>query len=205
MTNNRYEIHNLFPTAVLKTIIDVKFTEEQIKLFNTPNRNVNTYNTFSENVFILEEKCMQNLKTIFEQSVDYYFKDVLCISDDVTPYITQSWLNWTEQNQAHHGHLHQNSIVSGVFYVQTEPTDSIAFIKSDKLTGPFELGIRESSAYNAARWTMQSTQMSLILFPSNLYHEVFLKTSNSTRISLSFNTFIKGELGSKKSLTYLKL
>jgi hypothetical protein len=35
----------------------------------------------------------------------------------VTPYITQSWLNYTETNQYHHKHEHPNSLVSGVFYV----------------------------------------------------------------------------------------
>jgi len=45
----------------------------------------------------------------------------------------------------------------------------------------------------------------LILFPSSLTHGVEIKKDNEERISLAFNTYFKGTLGSAKSLTELKL
>jgi len=45
----------------------------------------------------------------------------------------------------------------------------------------------------------------LILFPSWLDHAVNVKNGDNTRVSLAFNTFIRGEFGHRRSLTELKL
>ena len=45
----------------------------------------------------------------------------------------------------------------------------------------------------------------LILFPSNLTHSVPVNQSDEERISLSFNSWPKGNMGDIKSLTYLPL
>ena len=45
----------------------------------------------------------------------------------------------------------------------------------------------------------------LIIFPSRLMHDVSRNTQDDLRISLSFNTWIKGEVGSKENADYLKL
>ena len=45
----------------------------------------------------------------------------------------------------------------------------------------------------------------LIIFPSWIRHSVPINTKNSDRISLSFNTWAKGSLGTKDDLTYLPL
>ena len=43
------------------------------------------------------------------------------------------------------------------------------------------------------------------MFPSSTTHKVEVKKGSNTRISLSFNTFYKGTIGSNKSLTELIL
>ena len=45
----------------------------------------------------------------------------------------------------------------------------------------------------------------LILFPSNLTHSVPVNNTEEERISLSFNSWPKGNMGDIKSLTYLPL
>ena len=45
----------------------------------------------------------------------------------------------------------------------------------------------------------------LIIFPSHLTHMVQTKQGDGTRISISFNTFLKGYIGSDESLTGLHL
>jgi len=45
----------------------------------------------------------------------------------------------------------------------------------------------------------------LILFPSNIQHSVPVNQSDEERISLSFNTWIKGNMGKEKMLTYIPL
>ena len=45
----------------------------------------------------------------------------------------------------------------------------------------------------------------IFLFPSSLSHAVETKQGENTRISLSFNVFIKGTVGSNHDLTELIL
>jgi ectoine hydroxylase-related dioxygenase (phytanoyl-CoA dioxygenase family) len=45
----------------------------------------------------------------------------------------------------------------------------------------------------------------LVLFPSDLDHEVGLNQSQEERIALSFNTFFKGTIGYEEEVSLLEL
>ena len=49
------------------------------------------------------------------------------------------------------------------------------------------------------------TTGNIFLFPSSLTHMVETKQGENTRISLSFNVFVKGTIGNNKNLTELIL
>ena len=63
----------------------------------------------------LNQKSFKDLKTDLDLRVKDYFNKIISPANNITPYITQSWLNYTETNQYHHKHQHPNSLVSGVF------------------------------------------------------------------------------------------
>ena len=52
---------------------------------------------------------------------------------------------------------------------------------------------------------MPVQKQKLILFPSTIKHSVSNLTSNKTRISLSFNVFVKGTVGSTEFKNFLKI
>jgi uncharacterized protein (TIGR02466 family) len=119
-------------------------------------------------------------------------------------YITQSWANYTEQGQFHHKHAHPNSFISGVFYVQSDNAkDRIYFYKD----GYSQLKVppKEWNLYNSDSWWFEAITGRLVLFPSSLTHMVVAVESEKTRVSLSFNTFLKGYVGSEDELTGLRL
>ena len=47
-------------------------------------------------------------------------KTVRCPQNNVEIYITQSWLNYIDENQYHPMHYHPNSVVSGVLYLDCD-------------------------------------------------------------------------------------
>ena len=59
--------------------------------------------------------------------------------------------------------------------------------------------------FNSRSWWFSVDTGTLVMFPSSTTHQVDVKEGNNTRISLAFNTFIKGTLGDNFSLTELKL
>ena len=64
----------------------------------------------------------------------------------------------------------------------------------------------ENNFWNSRNWSINITNNALILFPSWLQHSVPAnKTTNTDRISISFNTFAKGIFGKKEALTELIL
>ena len=58
---------------------------------------------------------------------------------------------------------------------------------------------------NSGSWYMPVVPGLLMMFPSRLEHSVITKKESNNRISLAFNTFIKGDLGDQIGLTRLVL
>ena len=65
--------------------------------------------------------------------------------------------------------------------------------------------IKKYNNFNSRRWRVPVSTGDLFLFPSNLPHEVDAVGGEENRISLSFNAFPFGVLGSKSDLTELRI
>ena len=199
-------IHSIFPTAVLKNNLSRSFTSDEINFFNKclETRISNVGNTNSQDSYVLDHPTLSTLKKEIELCINYYKDTVLNCKDKIEIYITQSWINVTEQNQYHHLHTHANSFLSGVLYIQSdEENNKITFVQ-DRYEA-IKLIPAEYNQWNSTTWWLPTGVADLILFPSSLTHEVSTNKSVNPRISLSFNTFIKGTLGEPHMLTELKL
>jgi len=200
-------IEPIFSTPICQGILDREFiTEEESFLSSLRNENKlkkNIGNYLSVDDYLLDNLAMNNLKSEFTELVNNYVHDIYQWPKDNELYITQSWLNITAPGGHHHHHKHPNSIISGVFYVNVDET-------TDKIIFHNPAGINEIlpepisyNRFNSTSWTINVKNKLLILFPSTLYHEVSTTVSNTYRESISFNTFIKGNIG--KGLGKLKL
>tara|TARA_R100001591_G_scaffold49212_1_gene59877 strand:+ start:586 stop:1215 length:630 start_codon:yes stop_codon:yes gene_type:complete len=159
----------------------------------------------SKNTYILREKEMIKLNQKLQDKVKEYFEVIVCTSDDVDPYITQSWLNWTNEGEAHHEHYHANSLISGVYYIDCiENIDSIIFEKPNQDVIQFS-NFKSFNIFNSRTWELNIKNNSLILFPSFLKHSVKMNKLKHTRTSLAFNVFVKGVIGDKNYLTELEI
>ena len=194
--------HSLFPTAV--TFFEYKgITEKEIKFLVEQKTRGNVGNTTSIDHNILENKEMEKLKQFIEKCLKEYFQTIYIPKNDVEPYITQSWCNYTKEGQFHHKHAHPNSFVSGVFYVQADRTKDKIYFYKDAYERIF-IPAKEFNLFNSTSWWFETGTNDLVLFPSNLTHMVE-KVVGKERISLSFNTFLKGHIGEDLDLTGLHL
>jgi uncharacterized protein (TIGR02466 family) len=197
-------INGIFPTPIYISKLNRELTKKELNFIDKSKLDYHTNegNITSNDNYILNQKVFSSLKEDLYLRVQDYFNKVLCTTDAVTPYITQSWLNYTETNQYHHKHEHPNSLVSGVFYVSChEEFDKIKFFRNDYQTIKPE--IKNWNLYNSESWWFTVKTGDIILFPSSLTHMVETKEGDNTRISLAFNVFIKGTIGNNKSLTEL--
>jgi uncharacterized protein (TIGR02466 family) len=199
-------IHGIFPTPIYFSKLNREFTNKELLFIDKTKLDVynNEGNKTSNDNYILNNKAFKDLKEELDLRVKDYFDKIICSANNITPYITQSWLNYTETNQYHHKHAHPNSLVSGVFYINCdEKFDKIKFFDENYKT--IQPEIKEFNIWNSTSWWFSVKTGDVILFPSSLTHMVETKEGDNTRISLAFNVFIKGKVGNNKNLTELHL
>ena len=202
-------IHSIFPTPIYTTRIDRAFTKQELQFVKEQKKHCknNTGNINTKDNYILNRKEFKNIKKYLDKCCKDYLDKIICPKNNIELYITQSWLNYTEPYQYHHKHEHPNSVVSGVLYFDSD-------IKNDKILFshpiPYqqiqpEIDNEKFNLWNSSTWFFPVQTGDLFMFPSSTTHQVETKKGTNTRISLAFNTFYKGTIGSNNSLTELIL
>ena len=199
-------IYQLFPEAVFFSKLERVLTKKELKTIAQYKKKTKTNdgNNRTTDTYVLENKTFKNLKKDLYKKVTDYFEKIICPSNSLTPYITQSWINYTESKQFHHRHSHSNSYISGVFYINANKgVDKIKFFKSNY--SRFKLPQTQFNIFNSSTWWYPVESGDVVLFPSSLEHGVEIKEGINTRTSLAFNIFFKGTIGNKEDLTELIL
>lgn len=197
-------IHNLFPTAVGTFNLGSDLTTEDLTFISNLELRGNKLNLTSADTYLFKRPELAKIAKFCNDSLQEYFQHTYAPTYNVRPYITQSWANYTNKGQSHHKHRHPNSIISGVFYVQAiKDIDRIIF--ENPISEILKLPTDEFNAYNSDSWWLGAETGQLLLFPSSLLHLVEEVTTETTRISISFNTFFKGYIGEETNLTLLNI
>ena len=193
------KIDGFFPIPVSYNKIPRELNKNETDFINNQRKNAisNTGNLVSKNKYILDAHELQDLKSILTKHVNEYFKIVFEPEKNVELYITNSWLNWTENDEFHHIHTHPNSLISGVLYVETVHSDSINFFNPNNILGNINIKTIETGKWSCEKWRCPVNKNHVLLFPSTLRHNVDHRcwSRDGTRISLAFNTWFKGFIG----------
>ena len=195
----------LFPTPVMRTNIDRVFSQEELACVEKHLKEAlrNQSNSTSANNYILNEPEFSELKNIATKYINYYINRIYKPKYVTDIFITQSWLNWTNKGEYHHRHDHPNSFISGVIYIQADAfKDKITLYKSGYSF--IEIAATSCDILNSGEYNLAVKSGDIVLFPSHLSHNVNQTHSDKTRISLAFNTFIRGTFGDNQRLTEVK-
>ena len=183
-----------YPLYLSRTTHNLSLNEYNIILDEKQNTELNyDNNLISNNKYILNK--LPKLKSYIEDEMHNYFYNVMEYGETQKIYITNSWSNYNKPGTKTHMHKHPNSLVSGVYYIVDGDAPPIEFHSNDSKY-LFSLNVKRGNLYNSNRVWFNPINHHLFLFPSTLMHEVAVNKSNATRISIAFNTFIKGPTGS---------
>lgn len=143
------------------------FTKEERKIFIDSVKKIgeiesNIGNAKSKSMRILENTELINIKLFCLSSLKKY-------TNDSSIYISDSWLNYTMPGEFLHSHNHQNSLISGIFYVNARK-------------------LFHNIVFSEIEETIFTDRFDLLLFPSHLLHHEPKNIGNDLKISLSFNT-----------------
>lgn len=188
----------LFPTPVMFGHLEKGFTNTELEFINNLEMRENYNNSVSTNTYILNSPELLEIRLFVEEKINFYFQEIYKPTKELNIYITQSWVNLTLPGQNHHSHNHPNSFISGVLYISaSNKVDALQF--HNQRTMP-QLHIRPTidHEFNCQTWSYAVETGDIVLFPSQLVHNVDQiadHADRTKRISLSFNTFLKGRLG----------
>lgn len=195
-------ILELFPVPFL--VFNTDYDQKEFKMLKKYVSDLNNLdpnsskNYSSKDSFILDR--VPKTKKLIKNAIKYYSEEIL---HEATPLrLTQSWLNFNPPGTSHHQHIHSNSIVSGIIYLQCDadtgnlhvhrPNYQVANIRDE----PTDFGL-----FNTEFMFFTPGIGDLFLFPSTLSHNVSENKSSQNRISLSFNTFYGETFGSAQAKT----
>lgn len=191
----------IFPTPIMRTNIGRSFTDEENAFFETmrASPHPNVYNVRSVDTHVLEAPEMRSIRSFADERINEFARKIISADPALEFFITQSWLNYTQIGQAHHRHVHTNSLISGVLYVNAKKEcDGICFYRNSG--AQISVSDEYVNWYNAPSWCLSVSTGDVVLFPSNLSHGVEQTTGEHTRISLAFNAFVRGQIGTEELL-----
>tara|TARA_Y100001951_G_C11239845_1_gene239811 strand:+ start:342 stop:992 length:651 start_codon:yes stop_codon:yes gene_type:complete len=208
------EVMSIFPTPVVKTSLGREFTKDEtdviqnIPMHKNPNKGMRNHGSVNLTLFDSHADILKDIKKFIEYHLKQYLKEIEGIDTNLAGLrTTQSWLNITKPGEYHNPHYHPNSYLSGVFYIQCLPKDSINFDnRTYGLYNNMKFPMKKPTIWNSTAAKVDVKEGDLLIFPSWMSHHVDRnETKNKERISLSFNTFPIGEMGNEYNATHLKL
>ena len=185
----------LFPTGMVKqyhapnhfldTVDLTKFTFEKFP-GQTKLRSAKFCN-------ILFEPELKEIRDFVESSAQDFLDNVMQIEYDEF-FLTESWLNISGKGGYQKVHNHSNSIISGSLYLKSEEGHPPLDFKKQKME--FEPFISLTEHYKkgnpntASTLSFPSTEDTMLIFNSHLYHGHDANQLESERIGLAWNGLI---------------
>lgn len=200
------EIFPIFPTTLYKEKLHVKLSDSELKALSKFSGVASSLgNIQSDHSTILENPVLSNLKCEIQKHLDFYFRNIMKISKSSEIYITDSWINYTTKNSEHRMHTHTNSILSAVYFLQVN--NSVPFLTFTKKDPYFPLDFTsdEYNIYNSSEWNLEVGDGDIVVFPSNVWHYVRQNLSDTPRVTLALNTFVRGTIGNANTGTDIEI
>jgi len=186
-------IIDIFKTSIYKTSLENKeYINYFINLLNNQRKlsdknivsNIGGFQSKSLN--IIDENIKKNL---FIKPALEYIKQ---FNKDYKIELSSFWINSNNKNDYNLLHNHDDSNISGVYYIKApENSGRIVFQNGDltKMNSNNQYCFDDANFYS--RYFVPVKQYDLILFSSETFHYVEPNRSNEERISVAFNLILK--------------
>jgi len=145
-----------------------------------------------------KEKIFKPLINRIKESTLDISKNVFRINRPYTVDVVSLWLNINAQNTEHTSHMHQNTFLSGVFFL--ENTESpLGFLRPQPI--PILPIVDEYNEFNSNKIFHNGFKDSIVFFPSYLYHFAGVNNEKKNRLTMAFDIMLRGQYGEIQPVT----
>lgn len=191
--------HEIFPITIWEYQYDSaeSLSQKVVPMFNDIEKNnpndinypLEGYTSYGVIPNILDYDEMVELKQFILKSVIESLKDL-----GIPGYaeMTGSWFNINRKYSSHGPHNHVPDTLSGIYYVKANEDDAnITFHDQNKISNwPWKPSTKKDSrCFSSANFKPKTGR--LYVFPSYAQHSVEQQIEDSSRVSISFNVFVK--------------
>jgi uncharacterized protein (TIGR02466 family) len=168
---------------------------KKLKYINTAKtENNGALCQMSERMDLLKDLTL--LKKEINTKVKFFIENIL--EYNIKFKLLNSWSTQVKPNGFSQSHHHTHSFISGVYYPFGDEGFKIEFTKK-YINKFFDLPIKNFNPFNSNAASIGIKSNMLILFLSDLGHEILPNKSNIDRYSLAFNVNPIGKIGNRDS------
>ena len=195
------QVHSLFPTPVFQSEIPLKEGWlEYVKTLNYDRTAMdNGYISRDRDIFSHPE--LRSLKHEISDAVKYFAYGHLKVSDYVYIDVCRAWGIKHMPNDWAQNHCHMNSIFSGIYYLDvSEHSGDLVIEKGQHSTNCFMTTLTPDvnyfNQYTQQSWRVKPENGMILVFPSQVIHNVEKNLTDKERYAVAFDVFIRGTFGS---------
>ena len=145
------------------------------------------YTTIGSPRMLLEREGARRLLTIAQDNVNLFAQTLGFDTSQQRLRIHECWINAYAAGHSQEIHLHRNSVVSGIYYVQAPPGSGATLFYSPFADVMLEPRAVEGNALNAKVTGFPPVAGRMLLFRSHLRHSVMPGTFDGERTTVAFN------------------
>ena len=152
-------------------------------------------NAISKSAEVLEDEKLIRVKTYILSVFNDYVVNHLQIQNQF--YLTQSWTAINHKGDAHHSHIHPNTVFSCVYYVQANSGDLEIKMPLSRIQEGYNFSykILQYNTFNGRKLQLSVKTGDMIIFPGWCEHQALPNEDDAPRIILGTNYFVTGTLG----------
>ena len=158
--------------------------------------------SITKNLYVLDDKRFKFLKDKIMEEFYKFSRGEMKYPNEFE--ITTSWFTKTTKNQSCQFHNHNNCMISGILYLQTNE-NSGNIVMQDFNNKRYDLAVDEQNMYNSSEWGIGPCDGLLLFFPSEVHHKIEKNKTDTIRHSLSFNLTPTGLIGFESTDSHMTI
>lgn len=154
----------------------------------------------SVNKYVLDAPQLSGLKNLMLREMSIFLHQIISLSDEYEFYINNSWVQKISKGDWTHPHAHENSLISGVYYVNVYE-DSGDFLMEKPVTNLnlipsfLTFNFKEFNVLNSSSWKVKPKNGTLLIMGSHLVHSAGTNSNKKDRFCIPFNAYVRGKFG----------